>query len=195
VAATSGLRFEPIGPEIRDALEEYLNEFRAVDTHGPFDLAEENGFAGVAGYIEFCRLAAGETPPVPGLVRTDALALLRDGRVLGEIRIRHRLTPDLEIDGGHLGYRVRPSERNRGYATAMLREGLARLRALGLERALLTVDGSNAPSLRVVEKCGGVGRDEVPEGSGPLNRRFWIATAPLEGKRGEQGPPGSFQEP
>jgi len=176
LSARSGLRFEPIGTEIRDALAEYLVEYRALHAHGPFDLAEENGFTGVAGYIEFCNLTAGETPPVAGLVRTDALALLRDDRVLGEIRIRHKLTPDLEIDGGHIGYRVRPSERNRGYATVMLREGLARLRAIGVERALLTVDVENAPSLRVVAKCGGVPHDEVPEGSGPVHRRFWLST-------------------
>jgi predicted acetyltransferase len=172
----AGLSFEPIGPHIEGALTEYLQEYRAHETHRPFEFAAEHGFAGVAGYIEFCPLGASETPPVAGLVWTDALALLRDGRVLGEIRVRHSLTSDLEIDGGHLGYRVRPSERNRGYATVMLREGLARLRKIGVERALLTVDVTNAPSLRVVEKCGGIARDEVPEGSGPIHRRFWVPT-------------------
>ena len=39
---------------------------------------------------------------------------------------------------------------------------------------------TNAPSLRVVAKCGGVMHDEIPLPEDPtvINRRFWIQTGP-----------------
>lgn len=31
--------------------------------------------------------------------------------ILGEVRLRHHLTPALEVEGGNIGYLIRPSER------------------------------------------------------------------------------------
>jgi len=176
LAAKSGLRFEPIGPAVRAEVAEFLATLQAIEPHFPFTFSEENGYPGLDGYIEFWRALSTDVPPIAGLAKTDTLLPMRGGRVLGELRVRHWLTSRLEVEGGHIGYVVRGDERNRGVATAMLREGLRRAAALGLERALLTVRTTNAASLRVVAKCGGVMHDEVPEGSVPINRRFWLST-------------------
>lgn len=39
-----------------------------------------------------------------------------DDRIVGMIDIRHRLNKFLQKYGGHIGYSIRPSERNQGYA-------------------------------------------------------------------------------
>ena len=39
---------------------------------------------------------------------------------LGTVIIRHRLTPALEREGGHIGYHIVPGQRRRGHATQML---------------------------------------------------------------------------
>lgn len=158
------------------ALADFLEDF-APGELGPRDFAESLGHVGPAAFASFwSSLAAGPRPEL-GLVRTDALILMRGERALGEALLRHTLTPRLEQHGGHIGYTVRASERNRGYATLLLRAALARAATAGIERALLTVRTDNAASLRVVEKCGGVLRDEVPYGGG-VHRRFWVPTHP-----------------
>jgi predicted acetyltransferase len=112
----------------------------------------------------------------PGLVPQTTFWLIHDGRaILAMSRLRHRLTPKLEQDGGHLGYGTRPSERRRGYGTLICALTLAKARALGLGRVLLTCNVDNAASARIIEKNGGVLQDLVRcEESGVLNRRYWI---------------------
>ena len=97
---------------------------------------------------------------------------------LGSISVRHSLTPMLEKWGGHVGYAVRPCAQGKGYASAMLAGMLDYIRAnLPLERVTLTVNLDNPASMRVVEKNGGVFRDEVdhPWIEGDRGRRYWIA--------------------
>ncbi|MDV9176287.1 GNAT family N-acetyltransferase [Streptomyces sp. W16] len=90
---------------------------------------------------------------------------------LGRIQVRHRLTPHLLDQGGHIGYGVRPTARRRGYATAMLRDVLPYARALGLDQVLVTCDVTNIGSRKVIEAGGGEFEDER---GGKL--RFWIRT-------------------
>ncbi len=90
----------------------------------------------------------------------------RDGRALGEIRLRPHLTPPFEQHNGHIGYNVRPGQRGKGYATRMLALALDQARALGLERVMLPVEGENPASVRVIVKNGGIlersGVDQAP---------------------------------
>ena len=81
-------------------------------------------------------------------------------------RLRPRLTPALEIQGGHIGYNVPPSVRRKGYGTQLLRLTLPKARAAGLSRVLLTVDSSNVASIRIIERNGG--RVESEGYVGPL---------------------------
>jgi len=75
---------------------------------------------------------------------------------IGGVAIRHRLTPELRRDGGHIGYNVVPAHRRQGHATAMLAGALLRCRALRLTEALVTCDADNTGSRRVIEANGGV---------------------------------------
>ena len=78
-----------------------------------------------------------------------------EGRIVGRLSIRFELNAYLRQFGGHVGYCTVPEFRGRGYAKAMLREGLDRLRALGTTTALLTTDETNVASQRVIESQGG----------------------------------------
>ncbi len=105
----------------------------------------------------------------------DSYFIEAEGRILGELFIRHRLTPHLEKIGGHVGYKVRPSCRNQGVATAALRLALKQLAIIGVERALVTCNTTNVASAKVIEKCGGLRiQDALLEDR--VERRYWVAT-------------------
>ena len=79
-----------------------------------------------------------------------------DNRLLGLIQIRLELKGYLINFGGHIGYCVRPSERRKGYARAMLRSALDICKNEGLERVLITCLEDNIGSAKTIESCGGV---------------------------------------
>jgi len=96
---------------------------------------------------------------------------------LGSVGVRHRLNPNLEKVGGHVGYAVRPSAQGRGLATAMLAEALVWIADnLPLKRVLLTVSDQNPASIRVIEKNGGVLTDRIPHiwRPGETALHYWI---------------------
>ena len=100
----------------------------------------------------------GEPPPDPwpdGYVPQNAYWWVAGDEYLGRLAIRHRLTPHLLVEGGNIGYEVRPSARRRGHATAMLAASLPLAAALGIDQALLECDEDNPASRRVIEKIGG----------------------------------------
>lgn len=106
---------------------------------------------------------------------TDRYAVV-DEVVVGRVSVRHRLTESLMQVGGHIGYGVRPQYRRRGYATTLLRAGLAIARDLSIDRALVTCDDDNIGSATVIERCGGVLENValLPD-AGP-KRRYWVPT-------------------
>lgn len=153
-----------------------LDEFRAAgETH----VYEGNFSAAWDGYGPFydllSKMKAGGYPR-PEIVPMDSYFIEMEGRILGETFIRHRLSAALEQYGGHIGYKVRPSCRKRGVATAALRLALQKLAALGVPRALVTCSDANLASARVIEKCGAV-RIEDSHPQGRVTRRYWLATA------------------
>jgi len=100
---------------------------------------------------------------------------------LGVSSLRHRLSPFLLRQGGHIGYAIRPSARGRGLGSAILRLTLEKAREMQLGRVLLVCSAANPASARVIEKCGGqlenqiiieVGADESARQV--LLSRYWI---------------------
>jgi len=92
---------------------------------------------------------------------------------VGAINIRHYLNEELLYTGGHIGDGIRPSERRKGYATAMIGLGLEECRKLGITKVLMTCDKDNIGSARSIMNNGGVLENEVME-DGVLEQRYWI---------------------
>jgi predicted acetyltransferase len=57
-----------------------------------------------------------------------------DNNIVGIVQIRHRLNESLLNYGGNIGFEVRPSERNKGYATEILRLALEKCREMKMEK-------------------------------------------------------------
>jgi predicted acetyltransferase len=123
-------------------------------------------------FVQALRDQAREEAPRPdGLVPSTTLWWVDGPQYLGRIAVRHRLTPQLQEIGGHIGYDVRPSVRRRGHATAMLRAVLPVARRLGIDRALLTCVAENVASRKVIEGNGG-----VPDGRSGQILYYWVPT-------------------
>lgn len=89
-------------------------------------------------------------------VVTDTFfALDENDQIVGIIDFRHTLNDFLK-DFGHSGYSVRPSMRNRGYATEMLRQIITIAKNTGLKELQLSVERDNYPSIKTIIKNGGV---------------------------------------
>lgn len=116
---------------------------------------------------------------VPGTTRF----LVHDGRILGLFNLRHRLTDQLRLYGGHVGYSVRPSERRKGHGTRLLEAAKQLARDLGIEHLLATCAAANTASARVIEKCGGVCEEQFYyEPLGYEIRRYWIDLSRLRSR-------------
>ena len=101
-------------------------------------------------------------------------------RYMGRISIRKSLTRLLWEHGGHIGYEVRPSERRKGYATAMLNVARHKAFEMGLPRVMVTCKDTNVASRKVIEHSGGHRiADFHMESDDTRIRRYWIATCPI----------------
>lgn len=100
-----------------------------------------------------------------------------DGRLVGASRLRRRLIPVLLLDGGHIGYEVRESERRRGFGTEILSRSLVEAERIGIERVLLTAAADNIPSLKTIENAGGIfDQETISPQTGERMRRYWVPT-------------------
>lgn len=98
-----------------------------------------------------------------------------DNRLVGMIQIRHCFNDYLEKYAGHIGYSVRPGERRKGYAKAMLKMALPFCREIGIEKVLITCMDGNIGSEKTILANGGVYETTVhePDKNREL-KRFWI---------------------
>lgn len=94
---------------------------------------------------------------------------------VGAINIRHYFDEQYLYSGNnsHIGDGIRPSERRKGYATAMIKLGLDECRKLGLNRVLMTCDKDNIGSAKSIMNNGGVFEKECFV-DGVIEQRYWI---------------------
>ncbi len=96
-----------------------------------------------------------------------------ESKVLGAIEIRHQLNDYLAFRGGHIGYGIRPSERNKGYASAMLSMSLEYCKTIKLTNVLITCSKNNIGSIKTIIRNGGI-LDSEDIDSGEVFQRYWI---------------------
>lgn len=101
--------------------------------------------------------------------------LLNEKRILGSIDLRYSLTPNLSDLGGHIGYVVRPSERNKGYATSMLAKTIVQANNCNLTKLLLTAASDNIASRKVIVNNGGIlNAERYSKIAGCMTAYYWI---------------------
>lgn len=109
-----------------------------------------------------------------GFVENSTYWLVNEtNKILGAIDIRHRLTDYLLFRGGHIGYGIRPSERQKGYATLILSLALKECKAIGLSKVLITCSKSNIGSAKTIINNGGILESEDID-NGEVFQRYWI---------------------
>lgn len=95
-------------------------------------------------------------------------------QILGAVNIRHRLSPFLRQAGGHIGYGIAPSEREKGYAKSLLKLALVEAGKLGIDEVLVVCDEENIASERTILRNGGARDEDFVEENGHVIKRFWI---------------------
>ena len=161
--------------DLREAYIEYVKECReAGETMTPWVLDRPiDNFTSLLSWLKEQSKGIGIKE---GFVSHSTFWLVDSNeQILGVTNLRHALTEFLLREGGHIGYSVRPSERGKGYATAMVTLVLEKAKELGLEKVLITCDKDNPASARVIEKNGGkLDNELVSKESGKMTQRYWI---------------------
>ena len=162
--------------EFRDSYRALVAEFASRgEPFVPFPLGFPNeNFDALLAQLAACAQGIG----IPeGFVAHSTFWLVAGGEVVGVSNLRHRLTDSLRIEGGHIGYGVRPSARGRGHGTRILALTLVEAATLSIPRALLTCAKANLASRAVIRANGGVFQDEAfLEPRGEVVQRWWVPT-------------------
>jgi predicted acetyltransferase len=159
--------------DLREEFVRMADEFHAAGEYYSHHETARRNFGVFLHEVE--NMAKGRNLP-SGIVPMTTYWLVAAGTmILGESRLRHRLTPSLSVEGGHIGYAIRPSARGKGYGTQILALTLVKVRAMGLERVMVTCDMDNIPSARIIEKNGGVlSGQAISPHSGKQVSQYWI---------------------
>ena len=160
----------------RDSYRSLVAEFLGcAETLVPFVLSfDHSDFDAMLTRLTDCARGIGLSQ---GFVPHSTFWLIEDNdEVVGVTNIRHELTPALRIEGGNIGYGIRPSARGRGLGTVALRLALGRARDLGLSEVLVTCGKVNIASARIIRRNGGVLQsEEYLESRGEIVQRYAIA--------------------
>ena len=97
----------------------------------------------------------------------------KDNYIVGMIDIRHYLNEYLTQVGGHIGYGVRKTERNKGYAKQMLKLALEKCKELKIKKVLITCDEDNIASEKVILSANAK-LEDIRNVDGENKKRFWI---------------------
>lgn len=114
--------------------------------------------------------------PKDGKVPDSVFFLLEEesNKLIGAVNIRHYLNDYLLKYAGHIGDGIRPSKRNMGYGTEMIRLALIECKKIGIDKVLMICDKSNIASAKTIIKNGGVLENEIIDEDGEIQQRYWI---------------------
>ncbi len=152
----TGLHLVKPAAEYAEEIRAYRQEF--MDTGGEFhgDCALQH-FDDPLSWLSYNRALENHEIAASSWTAYDQYLCVRadDERVVGMINFRRTDDAALGEYAGEIGFSVRPSERRKGYAKAMLKECLSKCAARGIESAVLTCNRANQASRRTILACGG----------------------------------------
>ena len=154
------MKFVLPGPEYEEQAREYICEFQQCQSNingcaGLDEYLQERSYAEwvkqVMDDLDMAGVTMGKVPSFTYFYVND-----EGDRIIGMVNIRLSLHDFWQMEGGHVGYSIRPTERGKHYATNLLMEALGLCKILGLDEAVLSCAKSNVASARVIKNCGGV---------------------------------------
>ena len=152
-------------------------EFLAVENKIPGAGSLEN-IENYAEWLKKVQLDLSEkTVPAGRVPSTQYLTMRKsDNKLVGFVQLRHHINHEhLAKFGGHIGDSIRPSERNKGYATKQIQMTCQIAKQLGIDKVLITCKDWNTASARTIVKSGGVFESEITDNDGVVFKRFWIS--------------------
>jgi len=132
-------------------------------------------FSSIEVWLEELKKRSCEDTVPKGLVPSSTYLAVRekDNYVVGMIDIRHYLNEYLTQVGGNIGYGVRKTERNKGYAKQMLKLALEKCKKLKIKKVLITCDEDNIASEKVILSANAK-LEDIRNVDGENKKRFWI---------------------
>ena len=132
-------------------------------------------FSSIEVWLEELKKRSCEDTVPKGLVPSSTYLGVRekDNYIVGMIDIRHYLNEYLTQVGGHIGYGVRKTERNKGYAKQMLKLALEKCKELKIKKVLITCDEDNIASEKVILSANAK-LEDIRNVDGENKTRFWI---------------------
>ncbi len=112
------------------------------------------------------------------------LAVTKEDEIIGIVDIRHDVNEYILNYGGHIRYSVRPSKRNKGYASKIFRQALEKARTeIHLKKVLVTCLKTNTGFERIILRAGGKFENELLN---PVRKvvfkRYWFELNKKESK-------------
>lgn len=137
----------------KEYFESYKEAFQEELKHPGVEMI----FSSSPTYIEDCKNHELGINLPEGYVPDTKLWLVDENHFIGEVGIRHKLTPFLLNYAGNIGYQIRFNERGKGYGKTMLKMALDYSKnVLGLRKVLITCDVNNIASEKVIIANGGI---------------------------------------
>lgn len=156
--------------EIIKYKEESLAESPIIDGSAGLDR-----FSSIEVWLEELKKRSCEDTVPKGLVPSSTYLAVRekDNYIVGMIDIRHYLNEYLTQVGGNIGYGVRKTERNKGYAKQMLKLALEKCKELKIKKVLITCDEDNIASEKVILSANAK-LEDIRNVNDENKKRFWI---------------------
>ena len=157
----------------RDEFLSLLQEHQEAGENVPNAALARTDFAA---YVQHLQAQSQGRDLPAGYVPMTTFWLVQDNQmVLGESQLRHSLTPNLEAYWGHISYRIRPTQRRKGYGTLLLKLTLEQARTRSIERVRVICDQDNIGSAHIIERNGGrLSGYGVDPRNGKHTSQYWI---------------------
>ena len=158
--------------------ESYIQMISEYSEHNepliPFVLAEDYGdFPLMVNKLD--AYSRGQLIPKGFIAHSSFWLIDENERVVGCSNLRHKLNKHLLVLGGHIGFGIRPSERQKGYAKLILELTLSKAKNKCINNVLLTVDKDNLGSVKAIQYNKGVLTSEKEvSGQNSLIQYYWI---------------------
>jgi predicted acetyltransferase len=165
------IKLVKLSQKYKTQLSDMMEEWLSLEQHFSPYMIRRNDYRNFGYYLENLELKEEKDGRVPD--STFFCLDVERNIFVGAVNIRHYLNESLLFDGGHIGDGIRPSERRKGYATAMIGLALRECKNLGIKRVLMVCDKDNIGSAKSILNNGGVLENEI-RSNGVLQQRYWI---------------------